>query len=91
MPEHQLADTDLVLGAARSLSFEDYFTETDSASETVSLTLTADGIDDQHSLIADRYAWLMVSVSPVISFLNPPTSSIQLSMLIGVRHLPNLV
>jgi len=60
MPEHQLADeitADLVLGMRlAAYHFEDYFTETDSVSETVSLTLTADGIDDQHSLIADRYA-----------------------------------
>ena len=95
MPEHQLADeiaADLVLGMRlAAYHFEDYFTETDSVSETVSLTLTADGIDEQHSLIADRYALVMVSVSPVILFLNPQTSCIQLFMLTGARRLPSLV
>jgi leucyl aminopeptidase len=60
MPEHRLADdviADLVLGMRLAgYHFEEYFTETDSVSETISLTLTADGIDEQHALIADRNA-----------------------------------
>ena len=60
MPEHRLADdviADLVLGMRLAgYHFEEYFTETDSVSKTISLTLTADGIDEQHALIADRNA-----------------------------------
>ncbi len=60
MPEHQLAHeitADLVLGMRlAAYHFEDYFTVSESVIETVSLTLTANGIDDQHPLIVDRYA-----------------------------------
>ncbi len=60
MPEHRLANeviADLFLGMRlAAYHFEDYFTETDSVSESVSLTLTANLVNDQHPLIVDRNA-----------------------------------
>ncbi len=60
IPEHLLDDeviADLVLGMKlAAYHFEDYFTETDSVSESVVITLNADGVNDQHPLVTDRNA-----------------------------------
>jgi leucyl aminopeptidase len=60
MSDHGLAEdvmADLLFGARLAgYHFEEYFTETDSAKESVSLNVTAPGINDEHALIQDRNA-----------------------------------